>query len=165
MSMTNLLLYKNFFITGGIGEDNHQKLLAFDKALMMAGINQCNLVLVSSMLPHGAKLISKSRAEILTGEIVFCVMARNDGRKGESIYSGIGYATGYDKESNKEYGFVLEGSNKLGESGLRKELISGLKIMAELRNFEIQHCDVITRGIKKIKSSFGSAIVSLIYRP
>lgn len=66
------------FFTKGVGR--HKDYLAsFELALRHAGIEKCNLVTVSSILPAGCKRISREEGLNLlkAGEITFCVMARN----------------------------------------------------------------------------------------
>ncbi|MBD3410109.1 MAG: arginine decarboxylase, pyruvoyl-dependent [Ignavibacteriales bacterium] len=69
---------KKVFFTKGVGR--HKDYLAsFELALRHAGIEKCNLVTVSSILPPGCKRISREEGLDLLkpGEITFCVMARN----------------------------------------------------------------------------------------
>lgn len=73
---------KKVFFTKGVGV-HKEKLASFEMALRVAGVAQCNLVLVSSIYPPGCKIISKEEGLKLLrpGEIVFAV---------------------YDRESNNE---------------------------------------------------------------
>ena len=157
------LIYKNFFITKGIGEDDHSSVLAFDKALMDAKIHQYNLVPVSSMLPYGAKKVQFSHKFFDIGEIVFCVLSKADGRMGQSLVVGLGYALGYDRVSKKRYGFILEGHGN-NILGLKKSLGVGLHNMARLRKFTIEQNEIFTVSLRSIKCQFGCALVALIYR-
>ena len=72
-----LLVPKRVFFTKGAG--SHKKeLRSFELALRNAGIERCNLVQVSSILPPNCKVISrvKGLAELVSGMITFTVMAR-----------------------------------------------------------------------------------------
>ncbi|MFC1630179.1 pyruvoyl-dependent arginine decarboxylase [Patescibacteria group bacterium] len=73
------MIPSKIFFTKGVGVAR-EKLNSFELALRDAGIAQYNLVSVSSILPPGCKKISKQKGVTLLspGEIVFCVMARNE---------------------------------------------------------------------------------------
>ena len=60
------------FFTKGVGT-HKEELHSFELALRDAGIEKCNLVQVSSILPPGCKVISKSRGlnELEPGAITF----------------------------------------------------------------------------------------------
>lgn len=163
--MMQPLIYRNFFVTMGTGESNSHRILAFDRALMTAGINQCNLVPVSSMLPVGAQRISQSVGLIGIGEMVFCVLARAEAQRGFPCYAGIAFALGFSKDSHDKYGFVLEGVGEEGEEELKARLAIGINEMAELRNFSVEHSDVIVAGIPEVFLNYGCTIVALVYRP
>ncbi|MCX6356718.1 MAG: arginine decarboxylase, pyruvoyl-dependent [Candidatus Aureabacteria bacterium] len=72
-----LLVPKRVFFTNGVG--THKKeLRSFELALRDAGIERCNLVTVSSILPPDCKIISRSKGlgELVPGMITFTVLAR-----------------------------------------------------------------------------------------
>ena len=66
------------FLTKGVGK-HREKLASFEMALRHAGIAQCNLVRVTSILPGNCKLISREEGQkLLTpGQVVFCVISDN----------------------------------------------------------------------------------------
>lgn len=70
---------RKVFLTKGVGV-HKDKLASFECALKNAGIEKCNLVYVSSILPPNAELISKEKglSMLSAGQITFCVLARND---------------------------------------------------------------------------------------
>ncbi len=95
------------FLTHGVGV-GRQQLTAFHCALRDADIERQNLVSVSSILPPGCKLISKTRGAVtlLPGEVTFCVMARAETNEpGLRISASIGVARPTDP---KEYGYISE---------------------------------------------------------
>ncbi len=66
------------FLTKGVG--THKDYLAsFELALRDAGIEKCNLVPVSSILPPHCQILSKEEGlkHLQPGQITFCVLARN----------------------------------------------------------------------------------------
>ena len=54
------MIPKKVFFTKGVGV-HREKLASFETALRQAGIEKCNLVSVSSILPPHVKIISKSK--------------------------------------------------------------------------------------------------------
>jgi arginine decarboxylase len=54
------MIPKYFFLTKGVGRHKEQ-LQSFELALRDAGIQYCNIVSVSSIIPPGCKKISKER--------------------------------------------------------------------------------------------------------
>ncbi len=95
------------FLTKGVGV-HKDKLASFELALRNAGIEKCNLVYVSSILPPNCRIIPKEEGvEMLqAGQITHCVMARIDTNEpNRLIASAIGVAV--PKESSN-YGYLSE---------------------------------------------------------
>ena len=95
------------FLTKGVGV-HKDRLASFEMALRNAGIEKCNLVYVSSILPPNAKLISKEEGLPLlkAGQITYCVIARNETNEpNRLISSAIGIAV--PKDGNN-YGYLSE---------------------------------------------------------
>jgi len=102
-----MLVPKYIFLTKGRGV-HREKLASFELALSDAGIAAQNLVYVSSIFPPGCKLISRQKGEAMLepGQILFCVMARNQTNEPyRLISSSIGLALPADK---KLYGYLSE---------------------------------------------------------
>jgi arginine decarboxylase len=112
--MVQFIPSKMFFTKGvGIHKD---RLASFERALRDAGIEKCNLVYVSSILPPSCKVISKEDGLKLLkpGQIVFCVMARTETNEpNRLISSAIGVAI--PKDTNN-YGYLSE-HHTYGEKG------------------------------------------------
>lgn len=102
----NMVPNKVFFTKGvGVHKD---KLSSFELALRDAGIEKCNLVYVSSILPPKCRMLTKKRGVKLlkAGQITFCVMARSDTNEPNRLISAaIGVAMPKDNES---YGYLSE---------------------------------------------------------
>lgn len=101
------MIPKKVFFTKGVGV-HREKLASFETALRQAGIEKCNLVTVSSILPPHVKLISKAHGIKLLkpGQIVFNVMARNATNEPHRlIVSAVGVAVPAEKAS---YGYLSE---------------------------------------------------------
>lgn len=95
------------FLTKGVGV-HKDRLASFEAALRQAGIEKCNLVCVSSILPPNCKIISRSEGinYLKPGQITFVVMARNDtDEPNRLVASSIGLAV--PKERN-HYGYLSE---------------------------------------------------------
>lgn len=104
------------FFTKGVGV-HKDKLASFELALRNAGIEKCNLVYVSSILPPNCKIIPKEDGLMLLkpGQIVYCVMARNETNEpNRLISSAIGIAV--PKDSATHYGYLSE-HHAYGEKG------------------------------------------------
>jgi arginine decarboxylase len=99
---------KKVFFTKGVGV-HKDKLASFELALRQAGIEKCNLVTVSSILPPGCKIISKDEGIKLlkAGQVTFCVMARIETNEPNRLMSAsVGLAVPTDKEN--QYGYLSE---------------------------------------------------------
>lgn len=106
-SRKKLLVPKKMFLTKGVGTHNTE-LRSFELALRDAGIEKCNLVSVSSILPPECKLISKNEGmkELVPGMLTFVVMARcSSSEPHRLIASSIGLAKPADPNA---YGYLSE---------------------------------------------------------
>ena len=95
------------FLTKGVGTHKHE-LRSFELALRDAGIEKCNLVTVSSILPPRCKIISRKQGEQLLqpGQITFAVIARiSTNEPHRLIAASIGVAQPADEDA---YGYLSE---------------------------------------------------------
>ncbi len=95
------------FLTKGVGVHKN-KLSSFELSLRNAGIEKCNLVYVSSIMPPQCKIISKQEGVSLLrpGQITHCVMARNETCEPNRLISAaIGIAMPSDRDN---YGYLSE---------------------------------------------------------
>lgn len=103
----NLLVPKKMFFTKGVGM-HKAELRSFELALRDAGIEKCNLVHVSSILPPECKVISKNEGlkELYPGMITYAVMSRCNGNEPHRlIAASIGCAVPADRQA---YGYLSE---------------------------------------------------------
>ncbi len=101
------MIPKYFFLTKGAGK-HKENLASFELALRDAGIQHCNLVTVSSIIPPGCKLIPKEKGVQMlhAGEITFVVLARNcTDEPHRLIASTIGVAIPSEEH---QYGYLSE---------------------------------------------------------
>ncbi|MFH1322157.1 MAG: arginine decarboxylase, pyruvoyl-dependent [Bacteroidota bacterium] len=107
----------NLFLTKGAGV--HKDCLgSFEAALRVAGIEKFNLVYVSSIFPPNCKEVRRSAGIKLLkpGQIVYCVMARNQtSEPNRLISSSIGVAL--PKDGN-HYGYLSE-HHAFGEKAMK----------------------------------------------
>jgi arginine decarboxylase len=104
------------FLTKGIGV-HKDRLASFELALRNAGIEKCNLVYVSSIIPPNCKIIPKDDGLKLlqAGQITYCVMARNETKEPNRLIStAIGIAI--PKDNSTHYGYLSE-HHAFGEKG------------------------------------------------
>lgn len=101
------LIPKQVFFTRGVGKHRNE-LQSFELALRSAGIEKCNLVYVSSILPPTCHIIPKARGltVLRPGEITYVVMARSSTNEPSRLVgSGVGIAQPADKAM---YGYISE---------------------------------------------------------
>jgi arginine decarboxylase len=97
----------SFFLTKGVGRHREQ-LQSFELALRDAGIQYCNLVNVSSIVPAGCNMISQEQGlkMLQPGEITYVVLARNSANEPHRlVVSSIGVAIPSKKN---QYGYLSE---------------------------------------------------------
>jgi len=102
-----MIIPKRVFLTKGVGR-HKEKLASFEAALRDAGIAQFNIVRVSSILPPGAKLVSKTMGlqYLSPGEIVYTVISEcSTNEPHRLIAAAIGVAIPAEKN---QYGYLSE---------------------------------------------------------
>ena len=98
---------KRVFFTKGVGTHRHE-LQSFELALRNAGIEKCNLVNVSSIVPPNCKIITREKGvqELKPGNITYCVMSRNKTNEPNRLVgAAIGVATPKERDT---YGYISE---------------------------------------------------------
>lgn len=126
---SKLLVPRKLFFTKGVG--NHSKeLRSFELALRDAGIEKCNLVRVSSILPPNCKWISKNEGlkELIPGMLTFCVMSRcSSNEPHRLIATSIGCAVPADPDA---YGYLSEhhgyGENEKTSGDIAEDLAAAM---------------------------------------
>lgn len=98
---------RKVFFTKGVGK-HKQELQSFELALRNAGIEKCNLVYVSSIVPSRCQIITKEKGirELKAGEITYVVMSRNTTNEPNRLVgAAIGVAIPKEKDT---YGYISE---------------------------------------------------------
>ena len=98
---------KRLFLTRGKGVDE-DRLTSFEYALRDAGIAGTNLVLISSIFPPHARLVSRKAglSEIKAGQILFTIYSKNQTNEPHRLCAAsVGVAQPKDKN---RYGYLSE---------------------------------------------------------
>ncbi|MDD9809464.1 MAG: arginine decarboxylase, pyruvoyl-dependent [Thaumarchaeota archaeon] len=101
------LVPKRLFLTRGKGVDE-DRLTSFEYALRDAGIAGTNLVLISSIFPPHARLVSRKAglSEIKAGQILFTIYSKNQTNEPHRLCAAsVGVAQPKDKN---RYGYLSE---------------------------------------------------------
>jgi len=101
------LVPKEVFFTKGVGK-HRNRLQSFELALRQAGIEVCNLVRVSSILPPKCKIIPRRRGlnKIEPGEITYVVLAEaSTDEPSRLVGAGVGLA---QPARGDRYGYISE---------------------------------------------------------
>ena len=109
------MIPSKIFFVKGVGT-HKERLASFELSLRDAGIEKFNLVYVSSIFPPKCKIMTKEEGlkNLKPGEIVFCVLARNETNEPNRLISAaVGLAVPHDKN---HYGYLSE-HHAFGEKG------------------------------------------------
>ncbi|MFH1316485.1 MAG: pyruvoyl-dependent arginine decarboxylase [Candidatus Woesearchaeota archaeon] len=157
---------KDFFITKGKGESDitiHAG--SYHLALKEAGIEMCNIMTYSSILPKIANEINKP-AKLIHGSVMETILAVSNCKKGERATSGIIFGWLYDKKTNEKYGgLVCEYNGSLSEEEAGKQLNESLKELyfnGFSEDFEIKGTKLILKSFIP-KKEFGTALVAMCF--
>jgi arginine decarboxylase len=104
---SKLLVPKKIFFTKGVGT-HREELRSYELALRDAGIEKCNAVQVSSILPPGCKWISRNEGlkVLIPGMLTFCVMSRcSSNEPHRLVAASVGCAVPADPDA---YGYLSE---------------------------------------------------------
>lgn len=109
------LIPNKVFFTKGVGH-HKDELCSFERALRDAGIEKCNLVYVSSILPPNCKIIPRNKGlkKLKAGAITYCVMSRNSSNENKRLISaaiGCAVPSNRDQQGNidkEQYGYISE---------------------------------------------------------
>jgi len=153
------MIPKEFFITSGKAVSPVSELNAFDLALKTAGIAQCNLVSVSSILPYGCK--ERKWRKIPAGSITYAVIARMDGDEGTTVGAGIAWTW----EKDKKFGLVAEAHGYMDLKALKETLEWKIREMAKIRGIEINDISYRMEVLRVPMDNYGCVISALVYRP
>jgi arginine decarboxylase len=134
-----------YFVTKGKGEsDAGSKFLpyitgSFDAALYDAGIQNANIIEYSSVMPTGAKEISKEEglSRMRWGEVMECIKAQANGAKGSTISAAVMTTSVRDPSNNYLGGFACEYSGSESRRDVELSLEKSIGGMIERRGYGV----------------------------
>ena len=142
MILGNRVPYEYFATTGkGESEAGSKGLKyetgSYDAALTNAGIEDCNVIEYTSVIPTGAKQISKEEGlkRIRWGEVMECIKAQANGDKGSFISAAVMTTDVYDEHNTYLGAFALEYSGSGKKEDAVKSLSLSLKGLIERRGY------------------------------
>lgn len=157
---------RDFFITTGSGEsDITVHAGSYHLALKDAGIEMCNIMCYSSILPRIAKEVPRP-SSILHGSVMETISAVSTCKKGKRATASIIFGWLYDKKTGEKYGGLVCEYNgpknlKAVEIELRASLnelyINGFDDKFDLRDIILNSKTVVP------KKKYGTALVALCF--
>jgi len=157
---------KDFFMTTGHGESDitiHAG--SYHLALKAAGIEMCNIMTYSSIMPSIATEIE--RPQIVHGEVMESIMAVAHSTKGKPATAGIIYGWLYDKITRKKYGGLVCEHNgtyskkeieKLLRLSLNELYTNGFDDKYDLKDIRL------TAESFTPKKKYGTALVAICFK-
>ena len=157
---------KDYFITKGKGESNitiHAG--SYHLALKDAGIERCNIMTYSSILPSIANEIERPD-NLVHGSVMETITAAANAEKGQRATAGIIYGWIHDKETGEKYGgLVCEYHGHLTEEEVGRQLRESLEELYTngfSEKYSFGEIKLITETIVPEKN-FGTAVVALCF--
>jgi arginine decarboxylase len=132
-----------YFITKGKGESKAgseglpYETGSYDAALNDAGIQNTNVIEYTSVIPTEAKVISKKEGlkRIRWGEVLECIKAQSNGKKGSKISAAVMTTTIVDPTGKYIGGFACEYSGSGTRHDAEKSLAESIAGMIKRRGF------------------------------
>ena len=164
--ITGMRMPKDYFITSGIGEsDIAVHAGSYHLALKDAGIERCNIITYSSILPAIANRIEKTD-ELTHGAVMETITACSNSTKGKRATAGIVFGWLYNKMTGKKYGgLVCEYNGDYTEDETKKSLMMSLNelyVNGFEEEYELKDIEIHTKSILPNKK-FGTALVALCF--
>lgn len=168
--MQNLLIGnripRDYFLTKGKGESNitiHAG--SYHLALKDAGIEMCNIMTYSSILPGIATQVEKTH-QLVHGSVMETIMAVTSSKKNERATVGIIYGWLYHRKSGKKFGgLVCEYNGNITETDARSQLHESLDELYTNgfeENYELRDIHLISESFVPRKK-FGTALVAICF--
>ncbi|MGV8151435.1 MAG: pyruvoyl-dependent arginine decarboxylase [Candidatus Woesearchaeota archaeon] len=160
-----LRIPRDYFVTNGIGESDitiHAG--SYHLALKDAGIEMCNIMTYSSIMPSIAREVPKPA--LVHGAVMETIMAVAHGKKGQRATAGIVYGWLYDKKTGKKYGgLVCEHNGNYDEKEVEKRLrasINELYVNGFSNQYDLKDITILKRSLK-VSKKHGTALVAICF--
>lgn len=157
---------KDFFVAGGIGESDltiHAG--SYHLALKDAGIEMCNIMTYSSILPSIANKIPKPN-KLTHGSVMESILSVYHVEKEQRGSAGLIYGWLNERETKSRYGgLVCEIGGDYSSDELEQKLklsLDELYFNGYSENFEIEKIHILTKTIIP-KKKFGTCLVGLCF--
>ncbi len=157
---------RDYFVTTGKGESDitiHAG--SYHLALKDAGIEMCNIMTYSSIMPSIANKIRKPK-ELTHGAVMETIMAVAHGKKGQRATAGIIYGWLYDRKTGKKFGgLVCEHNGNYDEKEVEKRLqasINELYVNGFSGQYELKDITLLKESMK-INKKHGTALVAICF--
>ncbi len=152
MIINNRIPYE-YFITKGKAQSNIGspglpfETGSYDGALREAGIHNTNILVYTSIIPKGAKEISRKEgiSRIRFGEVMECIKAESSGKKGKTLSAAIIVTSVKDPNGNylgslaSEYSNTFDKKDKMTKdelvSHIEKSLLGSVSEMVKHRQY------------------------------
>ncbi len=157
---------KDYFITKGKGESDitiHAG--SYHLALREAGIEMCNIMCYSSILPSVANLIKKPK-KLIHGSVMETIMAVSNAPAGKRATAGVIYGMLYHKVTGEKYGgLVCEYNGEFTEEEATASLHSSLNELYTNGYSDDYDMRDITLNMESFipKKKFGTVLVALCF--
>lgn len=157
---------KDYFVTKGIGEsDITVHAGSYHLALKDAGIEMCNIMCYSSILPAIATEIPKPE-KLTHGSVMETIMAAANSEKGVRATAGIIHGILYHKITGEKYGgLVCEYNGHLSEEQSTEQLQASLKELyynGYSEDYDLKNIKLVSESLIPRKK-YGTALVALCF--
>lgn len=157
---------RDFFITRGSGESDitiHAG--SYHLALKAAGIEMCNIMTYSSILPRIAKEVPRP-SSIVHGSVMETICAVSTCEKGERATASIIFGWLHDKKTGEKYGGLVceyNGSKSIEEAEEElRESLNELYINGFDGDFDLGEIVVNSKSVSPSKK-YGTALVAICF--
>jgi arginine decarboxylase len=157
---------KDYFVTSGQGESDitiHAG--SYHLALKDAGIEMCNIMTYSSILPAIATEIE--RPQMTHGEVMESIMAVSHSNTNQPATAGIIYGWLYDKKTGYKYGgLVCEHNGNYSKTEVEKRLkasINELYTNGFDEKYDLKDIKTLSKSFTP-KKKYGTVLVALCFK-
>jgi arginine decarboxylase len=157
---------KDFFVVSGSGEsDNTIHAGSYHLALRQAGIEMCNIMTYSSILPKIAREIERPKT-LTHGSVMESILSVCHVNKGEYGMAGLIYGWLYDKKTSEKYGgLVCEIAGQYKTMELKKKLNSSIEELyynGYSDDYDLKTRTILLSDIQPEKQ-YGTCLVGLCF--